>query len=140
MQKLPSVLLVDDDPTTNFLNEHLLRTLGVTEECLVATNGAEALEVLARTCAPVGAACPALILLDVNMPVMNGIDFLEAFQPDPPASKIVIILLTTTLLGRDLGDLQQSQAVSGLISKPLTRAKINALLQQHFQRELPDAA
>lgn len=79
MPKLSCVLLVDDDPTTNFLNKLLLQRMEVAEQLLVAENGREALRTLTQTCllaeAPV---CPALILLDVNMPIMNGFAFLEA--------------------------------------------------------------
>lgn len=79
MQKLSSVLLVDDNETTNFLNEALLRDLRVTDHLLVARNGVEALALLENECAAPTVSCPALILLDVNMPVLNGMQFLEAY-------------------------------------------------------------
>lgn len=131
MRKLSSVLLVDDDPTTNFVSEHLLRTLGVTEHVLVAHNGEEALALLARVCPPSGPACPALILLDVNMPVMGGIEFLEAYYPQPPSPPIVVVLTTTTHPG-DLARLA-GFPVAEVITKPLTRDKLEALLKQHFR-------
>ena len=139
MQKLPTILLVDDDPTTNFLNELLLKNLDVTERLLVAENGAQALEMLHEACAtPEGPTCPVLVLLDVNMPVMNGIEFLEAYHLLPLAWRqaVVIVMLTTSLHSRDLTRLQEL-AIAGLVSKPLTRAKIDTILQANFQRALP---
>ena len=136
MHKLSSVLLVDDDETTNFLNAHLLKSLGVTDQVLVAINGREALSLLARHCTPPATTCPLLVLLDINMPVMGGIDFLEAYQPQPPAQAIRVAVLTSSVHPRDLERLRQLPHIA-LLHKPLTRDKINTLLQEHFQRQLP---
>ena len=134
MQKLSSILLVDDDPTTNFLHEQLLLSLGVTEHCLVAENGADALALLAEYAAPDGV-FPALVLLDVHMPVMDGIEFLEAYI-QPPSPPPVVIVLTTSVHARDQARMSKLP-VADWVSKPLTRAKVNTILQQHFQRQLP---
>jgi CheY-like chemotaxis protein len=84
MPRLSSVLLVDDDTTANFLNKLLIQRAGITEHLLVAEDGAQALRTLATTCVSPGRAqCPDLILLDLNMPVLNGIEFLQAYQHLP---------------------------------------------------------
>jgi CheY-like chemotaxis protein len=137
MQKLSSVLLVDDDSTNNFLNELLLKRLEVTDHLLVAENGSEALALLAERAAASEANIPALIFLDVNMPVMNGIEFLEAYQQLPTERQraSIIVMLTTTMDGRDLARIQELP-IAGLVSKPLTEEKVNTILQLHFQRQL----
>ena len=127
MPKLSSVLLVDDDPTTNFLNELIVSTAEIAEQVLVAENGEEALHLLASG----EAAAPALILLDMNMPVMNGLEFLEAYGQWPLPVRPVIILLTTSLHERDLARAQQL-SVTGSLDKPLTEAKLLGVLHQHF--------
>ncbi len=134
MPPLTSVLLVDDDPTTNFLNKLLLTRMGVAGQVLVAENGEQALRTLTQTCtAPANSTCPQLILLDMNMPVLNGLAFLEAYVQMPLAQQraIVIVMLTTSLHPLDLARAQQLP-IAGFLNKPLTREKVTALLQQHF--------
>ena len=138
MEKLSSVLLVDDDTTNNFLNELLFQQLSVTDRLLTAEDGARALEIIENTS---GADEPALILLDVNMPGMGGIEFLEAYRRLPQAQRgaTVIIMLTTTMDARDLSRLEELN-IAGLVSKPLTKEKIDSILLLHFQRQLPAGA
>ncbi|WP_223652436.1 response regulator [Hymenobacter psoromatis] len=135
MEKLSSVLLVDDDSTNNFLNELLFKQLNVTDHLLTAEDGAKALELIAHTDEP---GEPALILLDVKMPGMGGIAFLEAYRQLPATQRgaTVIIMLTTTMDARDLDRLEEL-SIAGLVSKPLTKEKIDQILQLHFQRRLP---
>ena len=135
MEKLSSVLLVDDDSTNNFLNELLFKQLNVTDHLLTAEDGGKALDLIANTLDPDE---PALILLDVNMPGMGGIAFLEAYRQLPATQRgaTVIIMLTTTMDARDLSRLEELN-IAGLVSKPLTQEKIDQILQLHFQRRLP---
>jgi CheY-like chemotaxis protein len=136
MKKLNGILLVDDDKTTNFLNRLLLEDLAVANEVLVAENGREALRLVEQQ--DKAGACPTLILLDINMPVMSGFEFLETYMRTEVSCKqsIVIIMLTTSLNPRDVNRLD-AMPIKGLLSKPLTRQKVHDLLQQHFHRELP---
>lgn len=137
MQKLSCALLVDDDQTTNYLNQLLLKRLGVTNTLLVATNGQEALDLLQQHCHLATENCPVLILLDVKMPVMDGFGFLEAYDllPIPQKQAIIIVMLTTSLHPQDV-DRVGKLNIAGFLNKPLTKEKINEVLQNHFNRSL----
>ena len=136
MPTLSCVLLVDDDPTTNFLNQNLLRRLDVAAQVLVALDGTDALTQLARHCDdPPAPDCPVLIMLDVNMPGLNGIQFLEAYRHLPLATSAVppvIVMLSTSLHPRDVARVEALQMVAEFVAKPLTAGKMRDLLQQHF--------
>lgn len=130
MEKLTSALLIDDDQTTNFVNKKLLRDTGCLEEVLVAQNGHEGIRLLQEQYK--AGRCPNLILLDVNMPVMSGFDFLEAYdQLDINKESIRIIMLTTSMHPRDINRLG-ALPTHGFLNKPLTRDKLKDLLKEHF--------
>ncbi|MGI4869815.1 MAG: response regulator [Janthinobacterium lividum] len=137
MEKLSSVILVDDDPTTNYLNEALVRSLGITDTVVVAENGVEALEMLEHQAIVPTAERPTLLLLDITMPTMGGISFLEAYQGLPAAQRdaIRIIVLTVSMTSENLARVNELP-IAGLASKPLTAEKLDTILQLHFQRKL----
>lgn len=139
MPPLHCVLLVDDDSTTNYLNRKLLTQLGVADHVLTALNGREALTALHPHCQPASATCPNLILLDVNMPLMNGFEFLAAYRQLPVAQQqaTVVVMLTTSLHPRDVARAQQL-CVTGFLTKPLTAAKVRETIQAHFATTLPE--
>lgn len=136
MDKISCTLLVDDDRINNFLNQRLLDSLNITEKLLTALNGQEALTLFTQECQEAG--CPSLILLDVNMPVMNGFEFLEAYDKlkITPKEPVIIIMLTTSLHPRDVERVQRL-GIAGFINKPLTKEKVNDILKSYFSRELP---
>lgn len=132
MKKLKSVLLVDDDSINNFINERLIKKMDLTEEVNISLNGKEALEYLKKR-SEEGKPSPELILLDINMPVMDGFEFLEAFQKleIPDKNSIIIVMLTTSTNPSDTERLENT-GVEGYINKPLTEQKLRDVLEKHF--------
>jgi len=140
MIKLSSVLLVDDDPATNHLNERLLKQHGVADQYLAAQDGAEALAILEQLAAQANPSSPVLVLLDVKMPGMDGMAFVEAYKRLPEAQQqaVVIVMHTASMNSVDLGRIE-ALPIAGLVSKPLTKEKVDTILKLHFQRQFPAA-
>ncbi|GAA4365608.1 response regulator [Hymenobacter saemangeumensis] len=140
MQKLSCALLVDDDQTTNYLNQLLLQRLDVARKLLVALNGQEALTLLQSQCQEASAESPVLVLLDVKMPVMDGFGFLEAYSQFPLAQKnaVIIVMLTTSLHPHDVERIQRLN-IAGFLNKPLTEDKVRSILQRYYSSAADNA-
>ncbi len=139
MKKMLScVLLVDDDEPTNFLNRVILEEAGCAERIEVAQSGQAALDYLQKAGEPgrrgVLYPIPSLIFLDINMPAMDGWEFLNRYDSLRPAQKsgIIIIMLTTSLNPEDELKARTLTAVAGFQGKPLTRMELDDLLNKHF--------
>ncbi len=140
MIKLSSVLLVDDDQLTNDLNQRLLQELGVADQYLSANDGEQAFAALEQLALDANPTSPVLVLLDVKMPRMDGMAFVDAYQQLPEAQQqaVVIVMHTASMSSVDLGRVE-SLPIAGLVSKPLTKEKLDTILKLHFQRRFPTA-
>lgn len=127
------ILLVDDDPDDNFLHQLVITESGLCDEVRVAESGLEALRYLTQPDQP-DYLRPDAILLDINMPGMNGFEFLEQYHnlPDHLKSRVVVVMLTTSLNPTDQTRATQSAEVNLYQSKPLTQAMLQTLVDQHF--------
>ena len=132
MEKVKCTLLVDDDEATNFLNELLIEELHMTNQLLIARNGKEALQVIQQRCIDNGG-CPELILLDINMPVMDGFEFLKAFEALEFNNKksVVVVMLTTSQAPKDVERVKEF-AIADFLNKPLTEEALKEVMDKHF--------
>lgn len=112
------LLLIDDDPVNNFMVERLIKKLSPEIDIKICRNGKEGLKFLeSNVCKP-----PKIIILDVNMPVMDGFEFLECYQKLAiTKEKTKVILATTIIKEEDYNDLPVE---CELILKPITADKI----------------
>jgi CheY-like chemotaxis protein len=122
------VHIIDDDTTTVFLLRMLMQRIGFSEQITSSENGAVALEFLQGTIK--SHAVPQLIFLDLNMPVMNGWEFLEhcANLPDISSASPRIVVLSSTVDPSDERMARESAFVCGFLNKPLTRENLADLL------------
>jgi CheY-like chemotaxis protein len=122
------VVLIDDDPVTNLVNTRIFMK-HFTIDVNVFTNPLVALANLKEAALAGRADFPDYIFLDINMPEMEGWDFLDAFQQFPNAAKekCQIIILTSSIDFCDIDKSKTYTAVQDFISKPLTVEKIHML-------------
>jgi CheY-like chemotaxis protein len=132
MTKINSILLVDDDQINNFINKRIIGKLNVAKRINIALNGEEALNYIQNYCDETGN-CPELIFLDINMPVMNGFEFLNEFKNLHLKNKnnVKIIVLTTST---NPGDMQKLKdySIKGFLNKPLTEKKILEVINEQL--------
>jgi CheY-like chemotaxis protein len=141
-KKLNWVLLVDDNESDNFIHKRVIEKSGITDHIGIAENGQEALDFLSARLAPGTKKDldnrPELIFLDINMPVMNGWEFLEEYQKlaGQITSDQKIILLTSS---KDPKDIRRAELALGkgcFQYKPLTLEMISEIMNSHFPENL----
>ena len=118
MQNSRPILLVEDDRMDAMTVKRAMRELNVANPLVHAANGEQALEHLRND----DYDKPCVILLDLNMPRMNGIEFLEAAKADEQLKKIPVVVLTTSGEKRDIIDSFNLNA-AGYMVKPLDYEK-----------------
>jgi len=129
---MKDVLLVDDDQICNLISSKTLEKIGFTNEIHTALNGKEAINLFnnyynrAKT-------LPDLILLDLNMPIMDGFGFLEAFNRLnlPNKNNVKIIIVTSSQNPDDVRRVNEL-GVNHILSKPITEEKLNQILNSVY--------
>ncbi len=138
MPQLNTILLVDDDPAINFYHSYILKEANVALKIEEAYNGKDALSYLRCVDKFVNREpdCPSpnLIFLDLNMPVMDGFDFLDAFEKWHCCQKgnIKICILTTSSHENDQRRAAAYSCISEYLSKPLSDEDLHRVLDKHF--------
>lgn len=127
MAESPLVFIVDDDPINNFICEKMILRAWKEAQVSSFTNPLQALQNLQAIY--VASAFPAYIFLDINMPEMDGWEFLATYAhvPEPVRQGCSIYILSSTIDPADIDRANNYPLVSGFVSKPLTEDKIAAL-------------
>lgn len=111
---LPQILLVEDDYMDIISVERELRKLSINLPLLIARNGQEALTMLKKE-----DSLPSVVMLDINMPRMNGLEFLTEIRKDKELEHLNVFITTTSMEDSDRSEAANLN-VSGYIEKPLT--------------------
>ncbi|MBC7387607.1 MAG: response regulator [Opitutaceae bacterium] len=126
------VMLVDDDEISNFISEKIIKNLNITNNVKVVSNGKLALHFVKENCdhSESQPLCPDFILLDINMPVMDGFQFLDEFSKlsVPGFEKIKIIILTSSNNPKDVASAEKYK-IDGYINKPLSKEKFEMAMK-----------
>jgi CheY-like chemotaxis protein len=133
MKKAKCILLIDDDEATNFIHQRVIKKASFAEKVIVAKNGAEALEIL-NSKEDDFLPQPDVIFLDINMPVMDGWQFLQEYQKlhDDSKGKVILVMLTTSLNPDDKDRASSIPVVNGFKNKPLSESMLQAILDEYF--------
>lgn len=115
------ILLVDDDPIQNMLTSKLIETAVPGTEYRVFQNGEEALNAINE------GLVPSKILLDINMPIMDGWEFLEAYKDH--RNKAQIFILTSSNADEDHQKAEEFDFITNYHTKPIGLAQIKEILE-----------
>jgi CheY-like chemotaxis protein len=123
------IVLVDDEHVSVFVTKKILEREGLANEVHAFEQPEEALHYVQRS---VPGNAPDVILLDLNMPGLNGWDFLEALQPYEAQllGQCFIYILTSSLNPADTIRSSEFPLVSGLIHKPLDKIQVRTIFDQ----------
>lgn len=134
MKEWKSILIIDDDFVSAWLTKKAIDSLKHPAKIHLATHGLEALDFLKEECFNLDPSdcgfCPAVIFLDLNMPVMDGFEFLQAFTTTYPsfAQKLTIYVLTSSENPADIKKAALYQ-VAGFLTKPLKAEAVMPILK-----------
>jgi two-component system chemotaxis response regulator CheY len=116
------ILIVDDSSTMRKIVNRSLRQAGLEfDTVLEAGDGQEAMDMLANE-------KPDIILSDINMPNMDGIEFLKNKANDDSIKDIPVVMVTTEGGSQDMVDQSMSLGASGCVKKPFTPDQVNEVL------------
>ncbi|GEO02570.1 response regulator [Adhaeribacter aerolatus] len=138
MRPLDLILLIDDDETTNHVNLRTLKRTNAAKEIKIFMNGEQALNYMKLIAEQTGSEAsekyPDLIFLDIKMPIMDGFEFLDAYQDLNAQYHIPtqIMMLTSSASFYDLNRLENYAVVRRHFAKPLTDFDVKEIVKDFF--------
>jgi response regulator RpfG family c-di-GMP phosphodiesterase len=122
-----NILLIDDDNINNYVSENVIKKMNVANYIEKKLNGKEGLEFIKKN-------NPDLILVDINMPVMDGMEFLSEFNHINTEKKMIVYLMHTAPLTPAQKEKISKVHLDGNIEKPLNKEKLLKVIEQHFYK------
>lgn len=130
---MKKILLIDDEDINLFILQNLIRLSGIDAEITFFNTSRKGINYL-RQLTETGEKFPDLILLDIEMPVMNGWDFLEDYKQINKSytygSKVIIF--TTSIVEQDIIRARSYEEVEDFVNKPMTVEMLKAIEQDYF--------
>lgn len=132
-RQMKCVLIVDDDRVSNYITENVLRSMEVASMINTVSDGQSALEYIKYQCTEdQDYACPDLIILDINMRLVNGVEFVKEYSKLHIFRKSVIVVLSTMPLKNDQKEELEQYGVMDYYVKPLSSEKLMSIMEHHF--------
>ena len=123
-QHAPHLLIVDDDPIVVMLHKRISKKAGLHKAPQICMNGEEALHYIQQQNTP---ADYYVVLLDINMPVMDGWELLEKLSHTALEATVNVVMVTSSLDASDEKRANEYQHVIGYITKPIRKESLEAL-------------
>nr|WP_294949272.1 response regulator [uncultured Mucilaginibacter sp.] len=135
---LDGILLIDDDLATNFIHTKIIERASVGATVKAITNVSEALDFLTFSGAYQNTPeipRPGLILLDINMPGLNGWDFMNAYHQldESMKAKAVVVMVSTSLNPDDKNRALIDKEIVTFITKPIRPENLTEVVEQYFE-------
>lgn len=134
MDAIKKVILIDDDEINNFICVSIMRKINFANEVIPFESAANALSVIADIMKDDESQLPDAIFLDINMPLMNGWDFLDEYQLLVPniSKKIQIFMLSSSIYQADVEKSKEYDTVVDFVTKPLKEESLNDIKNKYF--------
>ncbi|TVZ15864.1 response regulator [Maribacter sp. MAR_2009_72] len=130
MKNVQICCIIDDDPIFIYGTKRIMKEVDFAEDILVYNNGQEAVEGLMEISQAEGL-MPEVIFLDLNMPIMNGWEFLDEYKnlPNNNTEKTIIYIISSSVDPRDLERVKNYEQVNNYILKPITPDDLSTILK-----------
>ncbi|MES2458920.1 MAG: response regulator [Bacteroidota bacterium] len=128
MQKINSVFIIDDDKIYTYVLSKQFKNLGYTKALTTFNHGAEALTAL-KAILELDADLPDIILLDINMPVMDGWQFLDAISGLQFSRPVTIHMVSSSIDTADYEKAATYKAVTNFYNKPISQKHLGEILE-----------
>ncbi len=133
---IKAVCVVDDDLFYQFTAKRLIENTKLVDKILFFPDGEKAIEFF-KSLDGTPENTPDIILLDINMPIMDGWDFLKAYTSIKPKlpKKVIIYMVSSSVHGVDIEKAKQISDVTDYIVKPVTKDKLAEIFQDFLDNE-----
>ena len=122
-------IIIDDSKLDCFIAEKIIRNTGKAGDIKAFTNAATALDHI-KSATPPATDAKTTVLLDIQMPVMNGFDFVEAFEllPEEVKEGYTVFMLSSSINENDLNRVKNYTSIKQFLNKPLTSSALSVIL------------
>lgn len=137
LRKVNCIMLIDDNESDNLYHQHVIKKNNSAETVIIRESGEEALEYL-KSAKEQGNPNPDIIFLDINMPGMNGWQFLEEYNrlEKSAQGKVIVIMLTAFDRPEEKNKAREQGASIKYKTKPLTAEILNEVYDKHFLNQV----
>ncbi|TAG57745.1 MAG: response regulator [Cytophagales bacterium] len=130
-------MLIDDNEIDNLINQKMIESINMTENIFIHSGAKSALEYLKNIeKIKIGAEnfLPELIFLDIDMPLMDGFQFIDEFDKLSDTTKLYckIVLLTSSLDPKDISKSKKNTQILKYMNKPLSQDNLKKLIESNF--------